>query len=77
MVYRDCSCYNRGTERIMENEMVHLPLRVKPAMKQQIEQLADREGMKKSEYIRFLLRTGLDSRQERFDYFDHPLSQSK
>ena len=50
----------------MQKEMVHLPLRVNPAMKQQIANLADREGMKKSEYIRFLLRTALDSRQERF-----------
>lgn len=49
----------------MENEMVHLPLRVKPAMKEQIALLASQEGMRKSEYVRFLLRTALDSRQER------------
>ncbi len=57
--------------------MVHLPLRVNPAMKQQIANLAAEEGMKKSEYIRFLLRTALDSRQERLGIYSNDSAQTK
>ncbi len=61
----------------MENEMVHLPLRVKPAMKEQIALLADQEGMRKSEYVRFLLRTALDSRQARLGIHSNTVESHK
>jgi len=44
-------------------KLTHLPLRVYPKTKEMLSEMADTEGMNKSEYTRYILRVGLTARQ--------------
>lgn len=46
----------------MPEELKHLSLRVHPQMKDTIRELAEREGVPRAEYARYLLKIGIDAR---------------
>jgi hypothetical protein len=54
----------------------HLPLRVHPKMKKAIEEAAKTEGVRTSEYIRFLLKIGLEQREGRLAVVRANMSQT-
>ena len=46
----------------MPEELKHLSLRVHPGMKDIISDLAEKEGVPRAEYTRYLLKLAIDSR---------------